>query len=167
MTVPTSLTRGCLFTFWAPQCGQELDDKMLSRVSPKFPPLSFFVCLCFLAKCKGCYNCKIKWPDLFHLMAVWKITFSITTLNWWALNELHLLSHWDMKALSSLFVNRSNFCLRNSEGIRFILMRYFEKAVLGKPPATSGKQIFVGKVPSVCVFVYMYQMWTTQRKRFL
>lgn len=99
--LPTSFKHGCLFTFWAPQCGQEL-DKILSHMSPKVPPLSFFVCLCFLAKCKGCYNCKIKWSDLFHLMAVWKITFSITTLNWWALNELHLLSHWDMKTLSSL-----------------------------------------------------------------
>ena len=34
-----------------------------------------------------------------------------------------------------------------------MLMRYFEKAVLGKPPATSGKQIFVGKSQVyVCLF---------------
>ena len=36
-----------------------------------------------------------------------------------------------------------------------MLMRYFEKAVLGKPPATSGKQIFVGK-SQVCVCVCLH-----------
>lgn len=104
---------------------------------------------------------------------IWFISFNGCMENHLQYNHFELMSiKWTslVKPLgyedSFFLVNRSNFCLRNSEGIRFILMRYFEKAVLGKPSATSGKQIFVGKVPSVCVFVYMYQMWTTQRKNF-
>lgn len=70
-----------------------------------------------------------------------------------------------MKAVSSLLVNRSNFCLRNLEGLRFIPMRYFERAVLRKHTATSGKQIFVDKVPSICACLFRSTRCGPHRER--
>ena len=54
--------------------------------------------------------------------------FELMSIKWTSLVEL---SHWDMKALSSFFANRSNFCLRNSEGINLCWWDILKKLYWG------------------------------------
>lgn len=68
----------------------------------------------------------------------WFISFNGCMENHLQYNHFELMSiKWTslVKPLgyedSFFLVNRSNFCLRNSEGIRFILMRYFKKLYWG------------------------------------